>query len=158
MVNGIIRRTTGLPPCPKARRWARARPSSCSTGMKNPGTNAKVVNHNATIGLKSSLPSASCPTLKKAYAVKPEMNNPMPTGTVPSGSGIRDDLSYVEPSDTCRRLVAGAVVRPKALRFPIGRCCCVPSLRRTTQRDALEASGSREPRNRLRCIQAQSLV
>jgi hypothetical protein len=55
--------------------------------MKKPGTNANVVNHRATMGLKSSLPSASCPTLKKAYDVNPATKRPIPTGIVPSGKG-----------------------------------------------------------------------
>ena len=95
--------------------------------MKNPGTKAKVVNHNATIGLKSSLPSASWPTLKNAYDVKPEINNPMPTGIVPSGNGMREVFSVVSPSGTERRLVAVTGVCPMALYGSIERCCCVPS-------------------------------
>jgi hypothetical protein len=55
--------------------------------MKKPGIRANEVNHNATMGLKPSLPSASWPTLKKMYAARPEIRSPIPTGIVPSGSG-----------------------------------------------------------------------
>ena len=67
--------------------------------MNTPGTNAKVVNQSATIGLKCSLPRASWPTLKKAYAAMPARNRPTPTGMVPSGSGAREEVEG-EVSDT----------------------------------------------------------
>ena len=41
------RMTTGRPPMPWARRWASARPTSCSRGMKNPGPATKMTAQNA---------------------------------------------------------------------------------------------------------------
>ena len=50
-----------------------------------------MANHRLTTGLNaSSLPSATLPTRKKAKLQTPATSNPMATGMVPSGNGMRD--------------------------------------------------------------------
>ena len=50
----MARLTTGMAPCPSARRWARARPTSCSSGRKKPGARMNVANHTWLTGANCS--------------------------------------------------------------------------------------------------------
>ena len=66
MARTAARRTSGRPPSSKARRWARARPTSCSTGRKKPGARTKVLNQSTESEAKASSPSVRRENDRKA--------------------------------------------------------------------------------------------
>ena len=86
--------TTGRPPSPTARRWPRPRPSSCSSGRKNPGASTKVANHSDDRGVKFSLPpTAFVPIWKNRYVATPATSRAAATGIVPSGNEARSAVT-----------------------------------------------------------------
>ena len=71
--------TTGPPPMPRLRRSATARPTSCSSGRKNPGATTNTKIHSPLSAAYSGLSSALNARIWKPYAVRPEIMSPRPT-------------------------------------------------------------------------------